>query len=91
MCTQLSEISSLKTIARQTNLSTSTIIRILNLINRDKPTLPAVLSIDEFKGNADGDRYQCILIDGHKRRTLYILPSRKQQDLISYFKSFPKF
>ena len=49
-----------------------------------------VLSIDEFKGNAGGQKYQCILVDPIKHSVLDILPSRSQTQLVSYFRSIPK-
>ncbi|MGI6747442.1 MAG: ISL3 family transposase [Anaerovoracaceae bacterium] len=53
------------------------------------PNLPRVLSIDEFKGNAGGRKYQCILADPVKRKVLDILPSKNSEDLITYFLQFP--
>lgn len=38
--------------------------------------LPGVLSIDEFKGNAGGQKYQSILADPENRRIVDILPNR---------------
>ena len=52
--------------------------------------LPRVLCIDEFKGNADGEKYQCILVDPMKHTVLDILPSRSQTFLTSYFREIPK-
>lgn len=90
ICNQLSKVASLTSIAESVNLSTSTIIRILNLISYGKPTLPQVLSIDEFKGNAATGKYQCILVDAKKNKVLDILPDRSQKHLVTYFKSIPK-
>lgn len=90
ICNQLSKVASLTSIAESVNLSTSTIMRILNLISYGKPTLPQVLSIDEFKGNAETGKYQCILVDGKKNKVLDILPDRSQKHLITYFKTIPK-
>lgn len=46
--------------------------------------------IDEFKGNAGGQKYQCILVNPVKCSVLAILPSRSQAHLISYFRKIPK-
>ena len=54
-------------------------------ISYPKPRLPQVLSIDEFKGNAGNQKFQCILTDPKKRKVLDILPSRKSEDLYAYF------
>ena len=47
---------------------------------------PSVLSIDEFKGNTGGEKYNVILCDAEHKRVLDILPKRKESYLINYFK-----
>ena len=55
----------------------------------DKPKkLPQVLSIDEFKGNTDKEKYQVIITNPADGTVLDILPDRKQSHLISYFKQW---
>ena len=49
---------SFTSVAREVNLSVSTIIRIFDLVSYPKAELPKVLSIDEFKGNTWGEKYQ---------------------------------
>ena len=79
-----------KQVARDLNVSQSTVHRWINMIEYSKPKLlPRVLSIDEFKGNADGEKFQCNLVDVKKRKIFDILPSRKLNDLAHYLKSFP--
>ena len=75
-------------ISKRYNVSTATVSRILDTISFAKPQLPKVLSIDEFKGNAETGKYQCILVDPIKREILDILPDRTQSHLIDYFRSF---
>ena len=54
-----------------------------------KPThLPTVLSIDEFKGNAGGQKFQAILTDSAHHKALDILPSRTQVQIAEYLRSF---
>lgn len=76
-------------IASEIGISSGTAIRILDQISYPLPKLPKVLSIDEFKGNAGGRKYQCILADPLKRRVLDILPSKNSEDLVGYFLRFP--
>lgn len=45
---------------------------------------------NEFKGNADTDKYQCTLTTPIKHRILDILPDRAQDHLAAYFSSVPK-
>ena len=77
-------------VAKRANVSTSTVGRILDTISFHRPTLTQSISIDEFKGNADGEKYQCILVDPIKHSVLDILPSRTQSHLTSYFRNIPK-
>ena len=75
-------------IARQHNISVSTAIRCFNLVSYSCKELPEVLSIDEFKGNAGGEKYQTIVTDAANRKIADILPNRKKADMIRYFKRF---
>ena len=87
---QFRETTSIKAVSIRSNVSTHTVARILNTINFPVPQLPECLSIDEFKGNAGDEKFQCILVDAKKQRVLDILPSRNQNYLIEYFRSTPK-
>jgi transposase len=75
-------------IAKKHNISVSTALRYFNLVSYSCKKLPEVLSIDEFKGNADGEKYQTILTDPKNRKIIDILPNRKESDLIRYFRQF---
>ena len=48
------KVNSITSVAEDTNLSTSTVSRILDSLNYIKPTLPSCLCIDEFKR-----KYRC--------------------------------
>ena len=80
---------STKSIAESNGISPGTASRIFDRLSYPLPKLPRVLSIDEFKGNAGGRKYQCILADPDKRKVLDILPSKNSEDLIAYFLQFP--
>ena len=86
----LHDTRSITSVAKMCNVSTATVNRILDTISFGKPKIPQILSIDEFKGNADGQKYQCILVDQIKHSVLDILPSRSQTHLTSYFRDIPK-
>jgi transposase len=75
-------------IAKKHNISVSTALRYFNLVSYSCKKLPEVLSIAEFKGNADGEKYQTILADPKNRKIMDILPNRKESDLIRYFRQF---
>lgn len=81
---------SIQDLSLSANVSSSTVHRILDTVSYSRRKFPEVLSIDEFKGNADTGKYQCILTDPIKRRILDILPDRTQSHLTAYFSSVPK-
>ena len=78
-------------IAQRMNLTRPTVTRLFKLLNREKPKeLPEVLGIDEFRGNANGEKFQVILTDLKEHKVLDILPKRSENYLLRYFMSFPK-
>ena len=81
---QLKECRSIKSIAVQNNMSPPTAARIINEIDFKTGKLPQVLAIDEFRGNAEGEKFQCILADPENRRIVDILPNRKP-DMIRHY------
>ena len=90
ICQELTKLTSLTSVAKVANVSVSTVIRIFNHVNYGTPTLPKVLCIDEFKGNAETGKYQCILVDGENNKVLDIIPDRCQSDLVGYFRQFSR-
>lgn len=79
---------SIKSVAEETNVSVTTVTRLLDTISYTSPNLPPCLSIDEFKGNAETGKYQCILVDAKKHCILDILPDRTQNHLVEYFSGY---
>lgn len=77
-----------KQIAAENGVSVTTALRYFELVSYHCKSLPEVLSIDEFKGNAGGEKYQSILTDPKHKRILDILPNRKSDDLKAYFNQF---
>lgn len=87
---ELRQHCSYKEIARRCHVSTNQVIRVFDEVHISRPrNLPYVLSIDEFKGNAAGQKYQVIITDPKKKRILDILPARATPALIQYFRQFP--
>lgn len=76
------------TIARKHNISVTTAFRYFDLVSYSCKELPEILSIDEFKGNAGGEKYQTILTDIKSKRILDVLPDRRNKTLINYFLRF---
>ena len=84
------ELVSAKHISTEHGISVSTELRYFNLVSYGTFKLPRVLSMDEFKGNAGGEKFQTILTDAENHKVLDILPSRKSHDLIKFFLKFPR-
>lgn len=72
-------------IAKNNNISVTTATRYFDLVSYKHPGLPEVLSIDEFKGNAGKEKFQCIISDAKNHKVMDILPNRKSIDLTAYF------
>lgn len=81
---------SASSVASLVGISVSSVFRRMQDVNYPKPSrLPEVLSIDEFKGNAGGQKFQSILTDAKKHKLFDILPSRSQTALMQYLQEFP--
>ena len=85
----LGETLSYTAIAKRFNVSITTVIRYLEKMKLAKPSkLPVVLSIDKFKGNAAGQKYQVILTDRQSGTIIDILPKRDTKAIEEYLRSF---
>ena len=80
------EVYSISSIAKRYNVSSNTVLRILNCLSVSRARLSSVLCIDEFKGDSGGFKYQTSLLNGSKHSIIDILPSRDLNSLFSYFK-----
>ena len=85
---QFSKVKSAAAIAQESNISVPTALRLFDHVSFSKPQLPETLAIDEFKGNADREKFQCLLVDPKKKVLLDVLKNRKTDDLCKYFTSF---
>jgi len=87
---ELQSCQSMYSVAQRCNVSSFTVARLFNFVSPLKPKLPEIMSIDEFKGNCDERKYQCILTDPKNHKVLDILPGRETYHLSTYFSSFSK-
>jgi len=78
-------VHSIKDVAKTANVSSTTATRIFDHIKYSNKSLPRVISMDEFRGNAGGEKFQCIITDPEHKKVLDILPNRKAEDLYGYF------
>ena len=79
---------SAKEIGCRYNVSSVTAVRYFNQFNQKLTKLPEVISLDEFKGNSGGQKYNSIIVDPKEKVVLDILPNRFESDLIKYFAQF---
>ena len=87
---KLRDVVTYTSVAREINLSVNTVIRVFGVVDYGHKNLPSALSIDEFKGNTGGEKYQCIITDPVKKVVLDILPARTEVCLTKYFAKFSK-
>lgn len=78
-------------IARQYGTSVSTMIRrfdrIIPASVKSETVLPKIIAIDEFKGNADKEKFQLIIADAVTKKPIDILPNRKKETLRAYLRA----
>ena len=82
------KVVSAKEIGCRYNVSAVTAMRYFNLYNSKPKSLPKVLSLDEFKGNSGGQKYNSLVVDPENKVVLDVLPNRYENDLIKYFSQF---
>ena len=86
--TAFRETVSAAKIGAQFHVSGATAMRYFKYVSFKPTKLPEVLSIDEFKGNSGGQKYNSIVVDAEKRKVIDILPNRFENGLIHYFSQF---
>ena len=74
------KVVSVKEIGCRFNVSAVTAMRYFNHFNRRLTTLPEVISLDEFKGNSGGQKYNSIIVDPKEKMVFDILPNRFESD-----------
>jgi len=82
------KVVSAKEIGCRFNVSGMTAMRYFQHYNHKPTTLPEVISLDEFKGNSGGQKYNSIVADPSGRKVLDILPDRYENNLVKYFSQF---
>ena len=82
------KIVSAKEIGCRFNVSGTTAMRYFQYYNHKPTSLPEVISLDEFKGNSGGQKYNSIVADPSGKKVLDILPDRYENNLVKYFSLF---
>ena len=82
------KVVSAKEIGCRFNVSGITAMRYFQYYNHKPTVLHEVISLDEFKGNSGGQKYNSIVADPSGRKVLDILPDRFENNLVKYFSQF---
>ena len=82
------KVISAKEIGCRFNVSGMTAMRYFQYYNHKPTALPEVISLDEFKGNSGGQKYNSIVADPSGKKVLDILPDRFENNLVKYFSQF---
>ena len=82
------KVVSAKEIGCRFNVSGVTAMRYFRCVNHKPKELPEVVSLDEFKGNSGGQKYNSIVAAPKNRKVIDILPNRYENDLIQYSSQF---
>ena len=82
------KVVSAKEIGYRFNVSGTTAMRYFQHYNHKPTVLPEVISLDEFKGNSGGQKYNSIVADPSGRKVMDILPDRYEGNLVKYFSQF---
>lgn len=83
------EMQPFKAVSKRFGVSVTSIIRWFDKINHPLPKLSVCFSIDEFRGNANNEKFQCNVVDPVTHKVLDILPSRNIESLCRYFLKYP--
>lgn len=87
--TESFRLQSFTSVAKRLGVSVTSIIRWFDKLNCPHPKLPECIAIDEFRGNAGGEKFQCNVADPVKHQVIDILPSRNTEDLCKHFLEYP--
>ncbi|BAC13372.1 transposase for IS652 [Oceanobacillus iheyensis HTE831] len=80
--------SSFKTAARWTGLTDTRLLRLFDRRNiKTNRVLPRAIAIDEFKGDAGGERFQTVIVDVENKHIIDILEDRKVDTIKKYLRS----
>lgn len=83
------EMQPFKAVSKRFGVSVTSIIRWFDKINHPLPKLSVCFSIDEFRGNANNEKFQCNVADPVTHKVLDILPSRNIESLCRHFLKYP--
>ena len=81
----------MKEIARDNQVSSTTIARILDMISYPLDQIGEVVGIDDFKGNLDGNKFQTIMCNPVTGKITNMYATRYKDDLLMEVSKIPKY
>ena len=85
---EFEKVAPAKEIGCRFNVSGATAMRYFRCVNFKPKELPEVVSLDEFKGNSGGQKYNSIVANPQNHKIIDVLPNRYENDLVRYFSQF---
>jgi transposase len=86
----LTETKSLKQIGKDNNMSSQNVSRLMNKfmpIFHNVTHLPEAIGIDEFKGNAGGNKFQVAITNLKTHKVIDVISARSEEALYNFFKN----
>lgn len=81
-------VGSFTTAAQLTGISSNRLLRIYDRQEiKTKKVLPRAIAIDEFKGDAGGERFQTVIADVENKEIVDVLPDRKVDTIKAYLQA----
>ena len=87
---ELTEIKNLKQIGKDNNMSAQNVSRLMKKfmpIFHNVTHLPEAIGIDEFKGNAGGNKFQVAITDLKTHKVIDVISARSEEALYNFFKN----
>ena len=82
------KVVSAKEIGCRFNVSGMTAMRYFRCVSFKPKELPEVVSLDEFKGNSGGQKYNSIVANPQNHKIIDVLSNRYENNLVRYFSQF---
>ena len=86
----LTDIRSFSQIGKDNNMSAQNVIRLMCKfmpIFHNVTTLPEAIGIDEFRGNAGGNKFQVVITDLKTHKVIDVVSARTEEALYLFFKN----
>lgn len=86
---ELTTIKNLSQIGQDNNMSSQNVSRLMNKfmpIFHNITSLPEAIGIDEFKGNAGGNKFQVVITDLKTHKVIDVISNRSEDALYNFFR-----